>query len=217
MKFLLYIAYFFRSAYLRGLINTIRFLLAEVKHEHVFGIKTSMIKKNDSPEFFHYQGAGYQVLMRLFKTQDARTKNFNFVDIGSGKGRAVFVAEYCGYSNLTGIEMDAELFEEARQNAARYAFKRKESFVKFIHANALDYSFTDSPTVYFLFNPFNAEILTRVLEKIKASTRSETWFIYMNPLYRKVFDEQGYQLIQELKTRRYLEALVYKWPGQLLH
>lgn len=217
MNFLLYIVYFFRSAYLRGLLNTFRLLKAEISYERRFGIKTSMIKKSDSAEFFHYQGASYRVLMQLFKTQDARTKNFHFVDIGSGKGRAVFVAEYCGYNQLTGIELGPELIEDARQNTNRYLLKRKESSIEFILANTLDYNFADRPTVYFLFNPFNAEILMRVLEKIKASTTSETWFVYMNPLFRKVFDKQGVPLVQELKTKRYLEAVIYKCPATASH
>jgi 16S rRNA G966 N2-methylase RsmD len=212
LKFFLYVFYFFRSAFLRGFINTIRLLKAEVDFEKKFGIKTSAIKKSDSSEFFHYQGASYLVLLRIFKNLDPRLKQFQFVDIGSGKGRVIFVAEASGFTKLKGIELDEELANQARQNANRYVLHNPNSFLEFITANALEYRYANEPAIYFLFNPFNAEVLRMVLSKIKTDSSQETWFIYMNPLYRQVFDELGADLISEIKTKRYLEAVIYKWP-----
>jgi SAM-dependent methyltransferase len=209
LKIFLYLYYFFRSVFLRGLFNTIRLLRAEVTCEKQFGIKTSMIKKSDSAEFFHYQGAGYLTLLRVFKEIVEETKDFNFVDIGCGKGRAVYVAEYCGYTNLTGIELDKELVEEAKENLKLYPFKRKESAIVFVHENALDYAYKNKPAVYFLFNPFNEAILRKVLETIIQSTQSETWFVYMNPLFPKPFAEHKIPIIKEYKTGRYKEVIVF--------
>ena len=212
LKFLLYLVYFYRSATLRGFINTLRLLKAELRFEKKFGIKTSTIKRSASDEFFHYQGAGYLILIRLFNLMAPHTKKFRFLDIGSGKGRAVFVAEYCGYEHLIGIELDNKLTEEARQNATRYVPRNKISEIQFITDNALTYNYINEPSVYFLFNPFNSNVLMRVLEKIRASTKSETWFIYMNPLFRQNFENQNSQLVAEIKTSHYLEAVIYKWP-----
>ena len=212
MKFLLYLVYFVRSVTLRGFMNTFRLIKAEWHFEKNFGIKTSVIKKSSSNEYFHYQGAGYLVLLRLFDTMAAHTKKFHFVDIGSGKGRAVFVAEHCGYERLTGIELDKELVDIARQNAKRYHLKNRLSDIRFIHENALTCHFVNEPCVYFLFNPFDSTTLKKVLEKIRSSTHSETWFIYMNPLYRQRFEEQNARVVAAIKTGRYLEAVIYKWP-----
>lgn len=214
MKFFLYIYYFFRSALLRGFANTIKLLRAEMTYEKKFNIKTSAIKKSDSSEFFHYQGASYLGLFRIFKNLDERLKQFQFVDIGSGKGRVVLVAEASGFTKLKGIELDKDLVNQARQNANRYVFKNPNSSLEFIPTNALEYQYLNEPCIYFLFNPFNAEVLRMVLSKIKADSVQETWFIYMNPLYRKVFDELGAELVTEVKTKRYLEAVIYKWQAQ---
>lgn len=210
MKIFIYVYYFFRSVFLRGLSATVRLVKAELNYEKKFGIQSSGIKKSNSREFFHYQGAGYLVLLRIFREIYEETKHFDFVDIGCGKGRAVFVAENCGYNNLTGIELDEELIGEANANLRSYSFKRKESVIRFIHMNALKYSYQNRPTVYFLFNPFNEDILRRVLERICLSTRSETWFIYMNPMYAKPFKEKTMEIVKEFKTGRYTEAIVYR-------
>lgn len=210
MKIIIYLYYFFRSVFLRGLFNTLKLLTAEISFEKKFGIKTSVIKRSASKEFFNYQGAGYNVLLRIFSEISETTKGFDFVDIGCGKGRAVFVAEYCGYDQLTGIELDEELIKDASRNTELYVFKRKESSINFIHVNALEYEYKNKPTIYFLFNPFNEEIMKKVLNRIVALSSSETWFVYMNPLYPKPFKEKGIPCIKEIKTRFYKEAFIFR-------
>lgn len=195
---------------LRGFINTVRLIRAEKANEIKYGISTSSIKKSSSNEFFHYQGASYKVLFRIFNKIVAQTKELDFVDIGAGKGRAVFVAESFGYKNLTGIEMDKNLFSDSIENLKTYALKNKTSNILFVDANALDYNYKNKATVYFLFNPFNDTVLKKVLNQISSSTIKETWFVYMNPKYSKVFTPEKFETVFEIKTKRYLEAIIYK-------
>lgn len=183
---------------------------AESIYEKQFGIKTAKIKRSESSQFFHYQGAGYLPLMRILKDILPLTKDFEFVDIGCGKGRAVFVAESAGYNKLTGIELDQSLVEEALENLKIYPMKRNNSQIEFLQANAVEYDYKNVRTVYFLFNPFNEEILSKVVKKIKAESSAETWFIYMNPLYPGPFENEGMTLVKKFKTRFYTEASVYK-------
>jgi len=213
LKITLYLYYFFRSVLLRGLFNTLSLLRAEALYERKFGIKTATIKKSDSAEFFHYQGASYKVILRLLSEILEETKTFDFVDIGCGKGRVLFVAEYCGYKRLTGIELDEELINEAETNLQQYKLRKNSSEIHFAHQNALDYCYEDEPTVYFLFNPFNESVLGKVLDKIRYSTTSETWIIYMNPMYPRPFEQRGISCFKEIKTRFYKEAFIYKIEG----
>lgn len=210
MKILIQVYYLFRSVFLRGLINSIKLLNAEKLYEKKFAIKTSAFKKSDSKEYFHYQGASYRVLLRIFSELMKETKNFDFVDIGCGKGRAVFVAEHVGYTNLCGIELDEELVKDAKENIKLYPFKRKESSIDIIHANALEYDYKNKRTVYFLFNPFNESIMEKVLDRISSLSTSETWFVYMNPLYPEPFKRKNVEQVKKFKTRFYTEALVFK-------
>lgn len=210
MKFFIYIFYFFRSLFLRGGINTLKLISKESKNESLYGIKTSSLKKSDSTDYFHYQGAGYLILFGIFEKIYKTTNNYTFVDIGCGMGRPCFVAESYGYKNIIGIDLDLELINEAKLNLTRRLLKNKTSKIDFIHVNAMTYKYKNEPTVYFLFNPFNELVLKNVLAKIIDQTQSETWFIYMNPLYSKVFTPEKFEIITELKTKRYLEAIIYK-------
>lgn len=210
MKVFIYIFYFFRSVFLRGFINTIKLIKAETINEKKYGITTSSIKKSNSTEFFHYQGAGYLVLFRIFRAIEAKTKNFAFVDIGCGKGRPVFVAESFGFENLTGIDLDVDLISNANENLKSYLFKRASSSIQFITINALEHNYVNQPTVYFLFNPFNEAVLNKTVNKILSSTSSETWFVYMNPMYINSFDNEKIEVVCELRTKKYLEAIIYK-------
>lgn len=171
---------------------------------------TASIKKSESKEFFHYQGAGYLTLMRLFSEIYKETAGFDFLDIGCGKGRAVFVAEYFGYDEITGIDLDEELISDARNNLKTYPFKRTESTIQLIKANAIEYEYHNKPTVYFLFNPFSEEVMQKVVNRIVTLTRSETWFVYMNPLYLKPFEERGLENYKEFKTGLYMEAIIFR-------
>ena len=210
MKIIIYLYYFFRSALLRGLFATIKLVWLEAVYEKKFGIKTAAIKKSESKEFYHYQGASYLVLFRLFSEISKDKSNFEFVDIGAGKGRVVYVAEYFGFNNLTGIELDQTLINEAENNIGLYVHKRKESQITFVYANALDYKYKNTPTIYFLFNPFSKDVLEKVLDRILSLSSRETWFIYMNPLYPQAFDRVEIECVKAFKTRFYTEALVFK-------
>jgi SAM-dependent methyltransferase len=208
LKSFIYIYYFLRSVTLRGLLNTLRLFRAELREEKRFGIRTSAFRESNSKEFFHYQGASYLVLSRIF-SEIKETRGFEFVDIGCGMGRVIFVAESEGYNRLLGIELREELLAEARQNENRYRLRRAGSEIRFVQANAIGYAYEDRPAVYFLFNPFNGQVLEEVLSAICRSTRSETWFVYMNPLFPEPFDRPGVERVRTVKTRFYKEAFIY--------
>jgi SAM-dependent methyltransferase len=180
-----------------------------MSHDGHLNISTSRIRHSASKDFYHYQGASYKVILPLFKEAFALTGNIPFIDIGCGKGRAAFVAERCGYDNITGIELEDELVKQANENLDRFNHSRSISHIRFIHANALEFGYPEGPTVYFLFNPFSGEILARVLDKIVAAAHKDTWFIYMNPKFSEKFDHR-FTTVKKITTGFYREALILK-------
>ncbi len=209
MKFFLYTWYFLRSVILRGPLNTLSLLVAEGSEENRYGIQTGKIKHSASSRFFHYQGAGYLVLNRIFR-QLGPMPGFRFTDIGCGKGRVLCVAEHAGFNHLTGIELDEELITEAQKNVDVCKTRRATSYFELIRANALEVNYPNQKTVYFFFNPFNEEVLEKVIARILQTNAPETWFVYMNPLYAGAFDRAGIPLIHRIKTGFYTEALIYR-------
>lgn len=209
----LYIYYFFRSVYYRGLFKTLKMLRYEGYYEKLFGIKTMQIKKSDDANNFHYQGASYYILFELFKKLPGHTKHKNFIDIGSGKGRALFCAENSGFNNLIGVELDPELVEIANENINRYLLKRKESHFTFLCENALSFQIPGSTAVFYFFNPFSEKIMSEVEKNISAyqkQNHSEIFVIYVNPQFKNVWINAGYETYHTEGNNRYTEALIFR-------
>jgi len=188
-------------------------LRLEGHYERLFGIKTLKIKKSDSKDNFHYQGVSYYVLIELLKKLPEYVKNKNFIDIGSGKGRALFCAEYSGFNLLIGVELDPELISISNENIKLYSQKRKESDFKFICENALTFHIPDNTAVFYFFNPFSAKIMEEVKNRIseyQSRTKSEIFIIYINPQFKEVWTEAGYETYHKEGNKRYTEALIFR-------
>ena len=92
--------------------------------------------------------------------------------------------------------------------------RRAESVIRLVNVNAVEFEYQNEPAVYFLFNPFNGDVLKQVLFKIVQNTMSETYIIYMNPKFAMVFAELGIKKHRVYKTRFYTEAIIYRIEKQ---
>ncbi len=187
-------------------------LRQEGYYERLFGIKTMQIKKSDDLDNFHYQGASYMILLELFKKLPDTLKTKNFIDIGSGKGRALFCAEYSGFNTLIGVELDKELTDVANENVKLYLTKRNESNFKFSCENALTYLIPENSAVFYFFNPFSEKIMEEVKNNITAyqeRTKTEVYIVYVNPQFKNVWINSGYDIYHTEGNSRYTEALIF--------
>lgn len=196
------------------MFNTLAIGKSEKEYEKEFGISTSGIVKSDDKDNFHYQGAGYPALIRVFNELPEELKNKALIDYGSGKGRALFCAEYCGFNQLIGVELDENLHRESIQNVANYRKKRAESKFEFVHQNALDYSIPSNTGSFYFFNPFSDTVMEKVADKIirHANTNHTPVYVaYLNPAYKELWEEKGFSVYKIIKTNRYTEAIIYKF------
>lgn len=215
MKFFILTYYFFRSLFLRGPFRHFQLLLGEVYFERKFGIRTTGFKTSQSDHHHHYQAAAYSVLNRVFSEIKPLTEGYAFYDIGCGKGRVLFMAAKTGYKKLYGIELDAALLEEAKQNLKSQSIKEMVSEIHFVQKNVLEYTFENQPSVYFLFNPFNAEVMKGFIDSALSSNKQECYIVYMNPLFSKVFKNKGIQVQKIIRSFLYTEAIIYRVPKRL--
>jgi len=220
MRVFQYIYYFFRSLYYRGFVNTLRLLSYEGKYEKLLGINTHSIVNLDkltlagenTDQNHHYQGASYYILFSIFEELPIETKNFPLIDYGCGKGRALFVAEQCGFTNLIGVDIAKELIDDANGNKAIYKKKNPESSIDFLFEDATKYKIPDNACVFYFFNPFGEEIMQQVIDNIKESVKQhprKIYCIYLNPKYKAVFEENGFEVFYTKKNNRYLEGIIY--------
>jgi SAM-dependent methyltransferase len=205
MKLLQYSYYFFRSLWLRGPINTFKLLLYERYYEKRFNIKTLSIVNLkdltlagiDSSENHHYQGASYYILFKVFAVLPLELKNKTIIDYGCGKGRALFVAETCGFKKLIGVDIAKELIKDAKINEIAYTKKNINSQFIFEFEDATKYLIQPDTDVFYFFNPFGKHILQDVITNIKNSlihNPRTIYCIYLNPLYKTIFEDNGFKI-----------------------
>lgn len=227
MKLFQYIYYFFRSLWFRGITNTFRLLRYEGRYERRLGINTHRIENlgnltlaaNDSEQNHHYQGASYYILFSIFGELPAEVRNRPFIDYGCGKGRALFVAEQCGFTKLIGIDIALELIQMANENKAVYRKANPRSEIHFTFADAVSYQIPDDASVFYFFNPFGEEIMRQVTANIRESVKlypRTVYCVYLNPKYRSVFEEEGFSVFYTKMNKRYLEGIIFSYASNVL-
>jgi SAM-dependent methyltransferase len=95
---------------------------------------------------------------------------YTFVDMGSGKGRMLFVAAEYPFRKVIGVEFSNALHEEAVANLQRYRYSgRRCADIEPVHVDARDFEFPDDNLVIYLFNPFGPEVMERMLANLERS------------------------------------------------
>jgi hypothetical protein len=95
---------------------------------------------------------------------------FTFVDLGSGKGRILFLAAEYPYTLIQGVELVEELHLQAERNIRSCRIgKLRGRRIESSFLDAMDFEFPPGNLVLYLFNPFPASTLQRVLENLAAS------------------------------------------------
>lgn len=146
-----------------------------------------------------HRGRAYQpTRLRPFKKLMDRLdfpKDSIFVDFGAGKGRVLLAAGRYGFRKIVGVEFSPELCQEARKNLD--LFKQKTDLnieVEIIEADAAYYQIADGENIFFMFNPFDNGVMSKLLENVQMSLQKnprKIWLIYNNPIYQNTIEQQG--------------------------
>ncbi len=115
---------------------------------------------------------------------------YTFLDVGAGKGRAMLVASLHPFQQVTGIELNPALAAIARANLRSFATHASAlAPVELIEGDALEARLPETPTVAFLFHPFEAPMLRRFLARMVQHFSSGTLdVLYVNAEHASVFD-----------------------------
>lgn len=111
--------------------------------------------------------------------------DYVFLDLGSGKGRAVILAAESGFSEIIGIEFSAELQTIAERNVRAYISRTQaKSDIRLICTDATDFELPRRNLVVFLYNPFLGPAMQAVVDRIARFVVTEPcdlWLLYRNP------------------------------------
>jgi SAM-dependent methyltransferase len=177
-----------------------------------FGIdtRTSLtFPKEDGSEQYPYQPVTKSHFRSATRLLPIEPNEFTFIDLGCGKGTALFLAAKRGFVRVIGVEIVQELLDQARNNCLHLSDKRKSlsDRIDLTLGDAADYDFPSGPKVLFLFNPFGEETLHKVLAHFIFSVRMDTapsYLLYRNPILHSVV--LSYPHIDEIGRTAYTTA-----------
>jgi predicted RNA methylase len=148
------------------------------------------IAHEQTPEIHAYHAAPAWLIRETLNTIHPQPNLFAFIDMGSGKGRALLVASEFPFAKIVGVEISRELSGIAEQNVRRCRSINQRCTTFSLHcADAADYTFEPEPLVLFLSNPFGRESVRRVLANLEASlvaSPREAYLIYINPRFDRL-------------------------------
>lgn len=124
-----------------------------------------------------------------FEALPVEPSGFSFVDVGAGKGRALLLASRHPFKRLVGVEFARELVDAAQGN-----LERLQPRVELLCQDATEYVFPDGPLVIFLYNPFGAEVMHRVVQRA-AQAPGPVWVMYLNPLEEACWIDAGFRRV----------------------
>jgi SAM-dependent methyltransferase len=132
----------------------------------------------------------HEMLASLMSSAKIDFREFTFIDIGSGKGRALLMAADYPFRRVLGVELLPELHRVAQENMSKYKSDSQQCFaIDCLLADASDFTFTPEPTVLYLFNPLPEPGLAKMIGNLERSLGQHPrpmFVLYHNPLLEKV-------------------------------
>lgn len=117
-----------------------------------------------------------------------------FVDIGAGMGRAVLLAAEMPFKEVIGVELHKTLARIAGKNLTRWQdLGRARTSIRIANQDILDFEWPSGPCVAFLFNPFGAVVMRRLLLKMAEvfeGRKGELDLLYVNDEQEVVIERQ---------------------------
>jgi precorrin-6B methylase 2 len=130
-------------------------------------------------------------------------QEYDFVDIGCGKGRVLLVASSFPFRSICGIELSRPAFEIAERNIRTYRCADQKCFnIQIRNVDARYFEPHIANTVYYFYQPFDNVTLAEVLTKLSSKLRGQGKMIYVICIWvdlahvLKLFEVRGFQTLQ---------------------
>lgn len=115
------------------------------------------------------EGVTQHFFSRMMERIRIPREEFTFVDIGSGKGKALMLAADHGFREIVGIEFSPSLHATAAANLQAFRVVTETPVDFTLHCmDAREYEFSDSDIVVFLYNPFHGTAMSEFVAKLDA-------------------------------------------------
>lgn len=177
--------------------------VAELEFDRTHNIETKglidlSVLSIDSENWMYgsrYQGVSPRLFQEMMECSCIRYQDFLFIDLGSGKGRALLLASEFPFRRIVGVEFSPELVDVSRRNIQNYRSETQRCRdISVICEDAATFRFPNEPIVLFLYNPFDQHVMGRVVENIYRSLGDcmrEFIVLYAMPWHGELWDSPG--------------------------
>jgi hypothetical protein len=158
-----------------------------------------------------YQATNPVLFQIIMRSLPIKTNEYVFVDIGSGKGRVLILASTYKFKKIIGIEFAHELHAVAEANVRRHMARLgRIGEVECILADAAQWQPPEEKLVIYLFNPFGADVMERVLANVERSLVErprDLHLIYIHPIHGHLLLRS--ELLHRTRQSTALDYVVY--------
>lgn len=174
----------------RYLLFLAQYLLYEKPKGLDFTMRDTAICERSNGKYHGYSKTSERHLKEIFERIQNK-EALCFLDIGCGKGVVLKEAAKYPFQRVDGIEIQPHLVKTAQKN---FRILKIEERIRCFPADAARFEKYGDYNLFFLFNPFPAEILEKVIRKIMES-RNDTdcivTVIYHNPRFLPVIESNA--------------------------
>ncbi len=202
-----------------------RIIIDEVRGErkyqlHTTGVSIIKNQKLRNPHAAHsneYMPANYTLMEKTFAVVNRHTHNKTFLDIGCGKGRAMFVAAVSGFNDISGIELYPPYCIDIKEWIMAHEKDYPHVTFSVSCTDAVTYNIPDTVQTIFFYNPFDEIIMAKVVALIMKSLKRvyrPLFIIYLSPLYKQQFINEGFKEIYQTSRFGTMKASVLLWTEE---
>jgi SAM-dependent methyltransferase len=149
----------------------------------------------DVPALWRYWPTQRASFERVMASLDVPCERYVFVDLGSGKGRALLMAAEYPFLRVVGVELSPALHRVAERNVRAYHSPRQwcKTF-ELVCQDAAEFVPPPENLVVYMFQPFPRETMRAVVENLGRSLDSaprDVLIAYLNPIFDDVITASG--------------------------
>jgi SAM-dependent methyltransferase len=157
-----------------------------------------------------YQSGIVEVFLDILHSLPISYEEFLFIDLGSGKGRALLLASQFPFKEIVGVEISPNLHRIACNNIQIYKDELQRcNKLQSVREDAAHYELPNENIVFYLFNPFDEYVMCAALSNIEDSIHRyprDIYIAYLKPVHRHLLNQAPFLLLFK-ETERYV---IYK-------
>jgi SAM-dependent methyltransferase len=168
-----------------------------------------------------YQPTHAKVLRHVLRSLPLRHRDYTFVDLGCGRGRAMLMAGDYPFARVVGVDFSPSLCRDARRNLelwrAAHPARWRAGEAEVVCADVCQIEAPDGDLVLYLFNPFEPPVLERVLERVEQAVREQARDVLIAYCHTKygtgALAARGCELLSETRVLSpWWSWSLWRWP-----